>query len=61
MSITMPSRILRKVDNLAKEVELSRSEVIADLCRYCLDVEEIIDDIYPYEEEEAEDEDEENY
>lgn len=59
MSITMPSRILREIDKLAKEVELSRSEVITDLCRYCLGLEEIIDDIYPYEEED-ENEDEED-
>lgn len=51
ISITMPTRILRRIDNLAKDVELSRSEVITDLCLHCLDDEEIIDEIYPYEEE----------
>lgn len=51
ISITMPARILRRINNLARDVELSRSEVITDLCTYCLDDEEIIDEIYPYEEE----------
>ena len=50
VSITMPSRIVRRIDKLADEVELSRSEVIADLCRYCLEDQEVIDEIYPYEE-----------
>jgi len=50
----MPARILRRINRLAREVELSRSEVITDLCTYCLDDEEIIDEIYPYEEEDEE-------
>lgn len=55
VSITMPARVLRRINNLAREVELSRSEVITDLCEYCLDDEEIINEIYPYEEEDEED------
>jgi len=50
----MPTRVLRRIDKLAKEVELSRSEVITNLCEFCLDDEEVIDEIYPYEEEEDE-------
>jgi len=50
ISITMPSRILKKIDDLAEEVDLSRSEVITDLCEYCLNNEELIDEIYPEEE-----------
>ena len=46
----MPARVLRRIDNLTRDVELSRSEVIADLCNYCLNDEEIVDEIYPYEE-----------
>lgn len=57
ISITMPTRVLRRIDKLAKEVELSRSEVITDLCQFCLDDEEVIDEIYPYEEEEEDEED----
>ena len=57
ISITMPTRVLRRINKLAREVELSRSEVITDLCKFCLDDEEVIDEIYPYEEEE----DEEDY
>lgn len=52
VSITMPSRVLKRIDDLADEVQLSRSEVITHLCEYCLDDEKIIDEIYPYEEEE---------
>jgi metal-responsive CopG/Arc/MetJ family transcriptional regulator len=55
VSITLPTRVLRNIDDLADEVGLSRSEVIADLCEYCLDNKEIIDEIYPFEEEEEED------
>lgn len=50
ISITIPSRTLRGIEDLAKEVDLSRSEVIADLCEYCLEEEKVIDEIYPYEE-----------
>jgi metal-responsive CopG/Arc/MetJ family transcriptional regulator len=51
ISITIPAWTLRKIDKLADEVALSRSEVIAELCKYCLNDPDIIDDIYPYEEE----------
>lgn len=54
VSITMPSHVLKRIDDLVGEVQLSRSEVITHLCEYCLDDEEIIDEIYPYEEEEEE-------
>jgi len=56
VSITMPSRVLHRIDKLAKETELSRSEVITDLCMYCLDDDDIINEIYPFEEEEEEEE-----
>lgn len=59
VTITMPSRILRRINSLADDVEISRSEVITDLCEYCLDrPEEVIDEIYPYEEYEEEEDDE---
>ena len=57
ISITMPTRVLRRINKLAREVELSRSEVIKDLCEFCLDDEEVINEIYPYEEEEEDEED----
>lgn len=50
ISITVPARVLRRIDKLTRDVELSRSEVITELCNYCLNDEEIIDEIYPYEE-----------
>ena len=50
----MPARILHKIDELAEEVGLSRSEVISELCEYCLESDEIINEIYPFEEEEEE-------
>lgn len=56
VSITMPTRVLRRIDKLTREVELSRSEVITNLCEFCLDNEEVIDEIYPYEEEEEDEE-----
>jgi len=52
VSITMPSRVLYKVDQLVEETGLSRSEVITDLCMYCLGDDDIVNEIYPYEEEE---------
>jgi metal-responsive CopG/Arc/MetJ family transcriptional regulator len=57
VSITMPTRVLRRINKLAREVELSRSEVITDLCEFCLDDDEVIDKIYPYEDEEEDEED----
>jgi len=54
VSITMPSHLLKRIDDLAEEVQLSRSEVITHLCEYCLDDEEIINEIYPFEEGEEE-------
>ena len=45
---------------LLQESGVTGSEVITDLCTYCLDDKEIIDEIYPYEEE-YEEEDEEEY
>jgi metal-responsive CopG/Arc/MetJ family transcriptional regulator len=51
ISITMPARTLRRIDKLSDEVELSRSEVVAELCDYCLNDDDIIDEIFPYEEE----------
>jgi len=55
VSITIPSRILKRIDDLADETELSRSEIITHLCEYCLGHEDIIDELYPYEEDEEED------
>lgn len=48
--VTLPVSLIERLDDLAEEVGLSRGEVISDICRYVLDDEELIDEIYPYEE-----------
>jgi hypothetical protein len=45
----MPARVLRRIEDLATEVELPRSEVVSELCDYCLHNKEIIDEIFPWE------------
>ena len=51
ISITIPTRTLKRIDKLSEEVELARSEVIKDLCEFCLNDRDFIDIIYPHEEE----------
>ena len=56
VSISLPKKILSEVDEIAKAVEISRSEVIADVLDYVVKDEEIISKIYPLEEEDEEEE-----
>lgn len=61
VTITLPAYLLHNIDELAEETELNRSDIMEMLLDYCFDHSEIIDEVFPYEEEgesEGEDEDE---
>lgn len=49
--VTLPVKLIEKLDALADEAGINRSAVISDICEYVLDDENIIDEIYPFEEE----------
>jgi metal-responsive CopG/Arc/MetJ family transcriptional regulator len=49
--VTLPSKLIEKLDALGDEVGINRSQVISDICEFVLDDEDIIDEIYPREEE----------
>lgn len=50
ISITLPQWIIEDVDELSADVGITRSEVIADILRHVLRDEELLDEIYPFEE-----------
>jgi metal-responsive CopG/Arc/MetJ family transcriptional regulator len=51
VTITLPRWLLEEIDQVVDEAETFRSEVIAMLCEYCFDHEEIIEELFPLEEE----------
>jgi metal-responsive CopG/Arc/MetJ family transcriptional regulator len=53
--VTLPDGLVDELDDLAEDVDASRSDVIEDLLNYAL---EHIDEIYPIAEEEEEEEEE---
>lgn len=57
--ISLREDLVDELDDIAEEVEASRSDVIRDILDYVLDHEEILNDIFPYEEEEEEESEEE--
>lgn len=59
MSISLSEWIVEEIENLAEEVEASKSEVIEDILSYVLENEELLNEIFPYEEEVEEEEEEE--
>lgn len=52
LTIDLPNWIIEDIDDLAKETETSRSEIIKEILEYVLDDEELIDEIFPPEAEE---------
>jgi len=50
ISITLPQWIIEDVDELSADVGITRSEVIADILRHVLRDEELLNEIYPFEE-----------
>ena len=50
VSITLPKRIVQAVDGVADEVEISRSEVIADILERVISNEDLLNEIYPSDE-----------
>jgi metal-responsive CopG/Arc/MetJ family transcriptional regulator len=49
ITITMPQFIIEDIDELAKEIEISRSEVISDILRTVLRNEDMLNQVYPLE------------
>jgi predicted transcriptional regulator len=61
ISITLPRDLLYELDELAKELEFSRSDVIEEILQYCFELNLIDEEIFPFEEgEESETEQEES-
>lgn len=58
VTITLRKHVLDAIDELAGMVETTRSDVLDSFADYCLKNEEIIDEIFPILEEEAEDKEE---
>jgi metal-responsive CopG/Arc/MetJ family transcriptional regulator len=58
VTITIPEYLLKVVDEMADDIESFRSEVITDLLVYCFDHEEVLNEVFPVEEEEEESENE---
>jgi predicted transcriptional regulator len=54
VTITLPAYLLNKIDDLAEETELNRSDIMETLLDYCFDHSDIVDEIFPYEEGESE-------
>lgn len=50
ISITLPQWIIEDVDELSDDVGITRSEVIADILRHVLRDEDLLNEIYPFEE-----------
>ncbi|MFQ6064579.1 MAG: hypothetical protein ACE5L6_03805 [Candidatus Bathyarchaeia archaeon] len=47
VTITLPKYLLQSINGLAEAVEKTRSEVIKAFAEYCLDHEDIIDELFP--------------
>jgi len=60
INTTVPKYLLDAIDELANECDTTRSNVVEALLTYCIEHHEIIDELFPYEEEgETEEEPEE--
>jgi predicted DNA-binding protein len=51
VTISLPAYLLEDIDELAKETDLTRSDVIEELLDHCFEDVDIIDEVFPYEEE----------
>jgi metal-responsive CopG/Arc/MetJ family transcriptional regulator len=59
VTITLPAYLIADVDALVEETEQTRSDVIEAFVDYCLHNSDIIDALFPYEEEDEEEGEEE--
>jgi len=50
VTITLPKYLLEAIDGLAEAVEKNKSAVIEAFAEYCLDHEDIIDKLFPFQE-----------
>lgn len=53
VTVTIPRWILESIDELAEEIEGSRSDVVIGLLTHCFQDDEIPDEVFPYEEEDG--------
>jgi len=52
VTVTIPRWILEAIDALVEEIEGSRSDVVTGLLTHCFQTETILDEVFPYDEEE---------
>lgn len=52
VTITLQRWVLEAVDSLADEIGGSRSDVISELLAYCFQKEEVVNEVFPYEDDE---------
>lgn len=52
ITVTMPQWVIDGVDELADEIEISRSEIIADILETVLENEDMLNEVYPLEDDE---------
>jgi metal-responsive CopG/Arc/MetJ family transcriptional regulator len=57
VTITLAAYLLDDIDDLAKETDLTRSDVIEALLDHCFENDDIIDEVFPYEEDKEDGED----
>jgi metal-responsive CopG/Arc/MetJ family transcriptional regulator len=51
VTITLPEYVVEDIDDLSEEVGITRSEVICDILRAVLKDKEILNEIFPFEDE----------
>lgn len=57
VTITLRKQVLDGIDGLAELADTTRSDVLDSFADYCLKSEEIVDELFPILDEEAEEED----
>ena len=60
ISITLPEDMVEELDKLSEEADTDRSDVIESFLEHCLGNEEIIETVFPLEEEGEPEEEEES-
>lgn len=49
VTVTIPRWILHAVDDVAGDIEGSRSDVVTELLAHCFQEDDILDEVFPYE------------
>lgn len=53
VTFTIPRWVLAAIDDLAEDIEASRSDVVSGLLSHCFQDDEIIDEVFPFEDQES--------